>query len=351
MSDLDTAALARILTVAVTTIWPVTPPVRLTPLGDGYNSLVYRVEAPASASRILRISRNHADIDRARHELAILAALRESSLPFAAPTPLATRAGALVHQLAVEDGVLSGALAILWMELPGAHPNPADRRQAEAAGAALALLDLALAAIDPATLPGQMRPPLRELRRVVSAPEDIERLLGQLPLPEQDTDELLRLLHLVEAELPPLYAHLPQQLVHADFDPSQILMDGTRVTGIIDFEFSHYDLRIADLAVPLALWVRDLSGAGAEWATLEALGRGYSAHLVLLPEEAQALPLLLRTRAIGGLLRDIAWLRQGRVSVERVVWRASYALARERWLRRNTSRLVAMAERWSHEAG
>jgi len=346
MSGLDAAAVAQTLTPAVTTIWPIATPARLTPLGGGQNSLVYRVEAPASVPCILQVSRNHADVDRVHHELAVLAALRDAPLPFAVPTPLATRAGTLVHQLPMEDGILSGTLAVLWTELPGTHPDPANEGQAEAAGAALARLDLALAAIDPATLPGRARPPLKELRRRVSAPEDIEDTLRQLPLPATDTAALLRLLQVVEAEVPRLYSHLPQQLVHADFDPSQILMHGARVTGILDFEFSHSDLRIADLSVPLALWPGDVFGTGAEWGVLEALGRGYSAHLLLLLEEVQALPLLLRVRAIGGLLRDVAWHRQGRVSAARVVHRAADALERERWLQRNASRLLAMAERW-----
>lgn len=347
MHDLDTTAVARALTPAVATIWPITPPARLTPLGAGQNSLVYRVKASTNAPCILRVYRNHADVARVHHELALLAALRDAPLPFAVPTPLATRAGALVHQLHVEEDILSGALAVLWMELAGMHPDPADEGQAEAAGAALALLDLALAAIDPATLPGHATPPLNELRRRVSAPADIEDALLQLPLPAQDTAELLRLLHVVEAQVPPLYGHLPQQLVHADFDPSQVLLDGARVTGIIDFEFSHSDLRLADLVVPLAVWPRDLFGTGVEWGVLEALGRGYTTHLLLLPEEVQALPLLLRVRAIGGLLRDVAWHRQGRVSAARVVHRAAYTLERERWLQRNASRLLAMAERWA----
>ncbi len=361
MRDLDASldaatVVAQVLTPAVATIWPITMPARLTPLGAGQNSLVYRVESSADASPcILRVYRSHADIERVHYELAALAALRDAPLPFAVPTPLATRAGALVHQWAVEDAglsILSGALAVLWSELLGAHPDPADAGQAEAAGAALALLDLALAAIDPATLPGRPTPPLSELRRRVSAPVDIEDALLQLPLPAPDTADLVRLLRVVEVEVPPLYGHLPQQLIHADFDPSQILMDGARgmrVTGILDFEFCHEDLRIADLVVPLDLWPRTLFGTGAEWGVLEALGRGYATHLRLLPEEVQALPLLLRVRATGGLLRDIAWHQQGRVSAARVLERAAYTLERERWLQRNASRLLAVAERWSQE--
>ena len=110
----------------VVTIWPISPPARLVPLGDGQNSLVYRVEASAGAPCILRVSRNHADADRVHCELAMLAALRDTALPFAVPTPFATRAGALVHQLPMEDGILPGALAVLWTEIAGTHPGEGD---------------------------------------------------------------------------------------------------------------------------------------------------------------------------------------------------------------------------------
>jgi Ser/Thr protein kinase RdoA (MazF antagonist) len=256
MSDLDRAAVARALTSAVATIWPITTPARLTSLTAGHNNLVYRVEAPANPPRILRVYRNHTDADRVHHEVALLAALRDAPLPyaplpyaplpFAVPTPLATHAGALVHQLPVEDGVLSSTLAVLWTELAGTYPDLADTDQAHAVGAALA-------AIDPASLPGRAVPPLKDLRRRVSAPDDVEDAFRQLPLLARETADLLRLLHLVESEIPPLYAHLPQQIIHADLDPSNVLLDGARVTGVLDFEFSHYDLRLDDL-VCLLTW-------------------------------------------------------------------------------------------------
>jgi homoserine kinase type II len=335
--DEPNAAAMIALTSDVAAIWPMTPPARLTSLTTGQNSLVYRVEDSAGAPSILRIYRNHSDLGWVQHETALLAALREAQLPFEVPTPLATRAGALVHQLQLEDRILFDSLAVLWKELPGAHPDPANEEQAHAAGAALALLDLALAAIDPASLSGRATPPYKELRWRASVPDDIEDILLQLPLPAHDTAELLSQLHVVEDQVPRLY------------DPSQVLMDGTRITAIIDFEFSRSDLRIAELAVPLALWPQDLFGTGAEWGVLEALGRGYTTHLPLLPEEVHALPLLFRLRSIGGLLRDIGWQRQGRVSATRVLWRANYSVQRERWLQQNEARLLAMARQWIQE--
>jgi Ser/Thr protein kinase RdoA (MazF antagonist) len=349
MDDLD-AATPRTLNDAAVTIWPVKPPVRLTPLTSGVNNLVYRVETAAGPPRILRVYRNHADVDRVRHEVALLAALRAAALPFTVPTPLATHTGALIHTLPLKTNLLAGALAVLRTEVAGTHPDSADLGQAEAAGGALALLDTALATIDPTTLPGRATLPLRDLRRRVFAPDDIEAALLQLPLPAADTASFVDQLRSVEMQIPPLYTSLPQQLVHADIGPANILMDGAQVSGVLDFEFAHYDLRIADLLVPLSWWRPELFGTGAEWDLwdlMEALGRGYTTHVPLLPGEAQALPLLFRLRSIGGLLRTIAWYRQGRRSEQDVLERAAYTLMRERWLQQNASRLVALAEGWA----
>src|SRR5258706_1191880 len=135
MDDVNTAVVARALTAAVATIWPLATPVRLTPLTAGHNRLVYRIEASATGPpRILHVYRHHANVARVRYELALFAALRDALLPFAVPTPLATRAGEFVHHLQVDAGVLSGALAVLWTEVVGTHPDPADEGQAEAAG-------------------------------------------------------------------------------------------------------------------------------------------------------------------------------------------------------------------------
>ena len=48
--------------------------------------------------------------------------------------------------------------------------------------------------------------------------------------------------------LPELYRSLLQQIVHRDFDASNVLMEGDRVTGVLDFEFAGSDLRAFDLA-------------------------------------------------------------------------------------------------------
>jgi Ser/Thr protein kinase RdoA (MazF antagonist) len=145
-----------------------TPPVRLTPLTDGINNIVYRVESASQTPYILRIYRTQTDIARMRHEVALHIALAQTLLPFAVPSPIPTRDGLLIKELD-ETPFIGRAVAVLWTHIPGAHPDPADVDQARAGGAALALLDRALETIDPQSLAGTRDGPAGESHTAHSA--------------------------------------------------------------------------------------------------------------------------------------------------------------------------------------
>ena len=362
VDTLDDAALAKLALAAVST-WPLPEGAHLTPFTDGANNLTLRVDAPVAApddsaggTHVLRIYRNHADIARVRHEVALLAALRAQALPFALPAPVASRAGPLLQHLVlsskrqVQGQMPTTALAVLWRYLPGTHPDPADAHQAEAAGAAAALLDQALATLDPASLPGRPTPPLGDLRRRLPLLDNPDDALQALPVPARVREALVRQWHLVEEQGPPLYARLPQQIVHGDFDPSNVLFDVGRVSGVLDFEFSGPDLRVIDLLVPLNWWPLHQFGTGAEWPIMEAIGRGYTAHLPLLAEELQALPALFRLRAIGGMLHRIVRYRQGLMTTDQLLARVAFMQERVRWLRQHERRLLTMVGHWQAKA-
>jgi homoserine kinase type II len=161
---------------------------------------------------------------------------------------------------------------------------------------------------------------------------------------------LLRQWRLIEEQVPPLYARLPRQIVHGDFDPSNVLFAADRVSGVLDFEFSGPDLRVVDLLVPLNWWPLHQFGTGAEWPIMDAIGRGYLANLPLLMEELQALPALFRLRAIGGLLHRMVRYRQGLMTTEQLLGRVAFTQERVRWLRQHERRLLTMAGRWRQEA-
>jgi Ser/Thr protein kinase RdoA (MazF antagonist) len=49
-------------------------------------------------------------------------------------------------------------------------------------------------------------------------------------------------------DLPTLFAGAPRIVVHGDFSPWNLRLQGERLTGLIDFELAHVDVRAADLA-------------------------------------------------------------------------------------------------------
>ena len=100
-------------------------------------------------------------------------------------------------------------------------------------------------------------------------------------------------------------------MVHIDYAPSNILMEGTRVTAVLDFEFSTYDLRALDLAVALSWWPIELLGSGQEWPLINALGNGYASQIQLTDDEIAALPTLLQMRSISSLLHRMTRYIQG----------------------------------------
>lgn len=312
------------------------------PLTRGTNNLMYRVETTTGAYA-LRISGAQVDVERLRFECDILTRLEEAGLPFALPVPLATAKGDLWAR--VPSDADAAPLATLTTLIPGAHPQRDDLGQAEAAGEALGLLDNALAAL-------RLDQPERavdwrstgDLARCHPLVPDPREALAALPAP---ADELRRLSALYEATLAgsaPLYASLPRQLSHEDYDPSNVLIQGVRVSGVLDWEFCALDLRAMDLVVALTWWPVERFGSDDEWPILAAVAGGYARSRMLAPAEVASIPTLFRLRAFTSLIHRLGRYRAGLSPLEHVVWRARAALERDDWLRANGERLTQLVD-------
>jgi Ser/Thr protein kinase RdoA (MazF antagonist) len=87
---------------------------------------------------------------------------------------------------------------------------------------------------------------------------------------------------------------LPEQLIHRDCHPGNILVQGTRVTGFIDCDHLCIGPRLFDLAyyaVHHLKWVVDDEAATNGWlGDLPHLLTGYRSQQSLSQEEAAALP-------------------------------------------------------------
>jgi homoserine kinase type II len=324
--------------------WPFIGSATMTPLHGGVNNTTVRVDVEDGRSFVLRIARGHANLARIRYEVAILDALARQSLPFDIPIPI--RTGADEACVVFEDDGLP-AIATLTAFLPGTAPDPSDLALAELAGAALAQLDLALAQISPPQGPDYApRPLFGDLAGWHPAVPDPLHLLDALAVAPEDRRAIIALMERMRAEIPALYATLPQQLVHADVDPSNCLAVEGRITALLDFEFCGWDLRVLDLAVTLTWWGIEAIETDTEWPILDRIGRGFSRHCRLSDAEIAALPTVMRLRDSASLIHRVGRFRQGIEPEAIVTRRIRFTLWHDAWIAANAGRLVDHARQW-----
>jgi homoserine kinase type II len=96
--------------------------------------------------------------------------------------------------------------------------------------------------------------------------------------------------------------HLPAVTSHTDLFPDNVLFNGARVGGLIDFYFACTELRAYDLAVTHAAWSFSNDGGSYNAEVGKALLDGYASGGELLMEERHALPVLARGASLRFLL-------------------------------------------------
>ncbi len=275
-------------------VWSIPGPWSSRAIEQGANNRTQEIETPAGIF-ILRRYPDDRSLEHIRFELGVLRRLQESGLPFQVPVPVPTAAGELY-------AVLSGTAVTLTPLLPGSSPRGDDLEQAGAAGQVLAELSNALANISGEISPQAMPfPPQGDFTAWAGTTMDPANQLQELALDSAEKEQAFLLMEEMQAAAPILYHSLPQQIIHRDYDPSNVLMDGSRVTGVLDFEFCGYDLRILDLAYTLTRWPDGLWNTGGEWPVIDAFVRGYLRRQKLTREELEALPLVFRLRAACSL--------------------------------------------------
>jgi len=183
-------------------------------------------------------------------------------------------------------GVPRVARVFEWMpgQLAQGHsPTPA---QLHASGVVLGRLSLALSTFEH---PAAVRDLAWDLPQLP--------VLRELPANPQTAEILERFDRLV---LPAL-AKLPQQVIHNDFHPGNLLVDPASsdyVTGILDFGDVVYSARINDLAVALAY----LTTGSSPWVAAAPMIAGFDSVVDLLDGERAMLPHLVAGRLVQRVL-------------------------------------------------
>jgi len=300
--------------------WDLPPVESAEPMTGGTNNTLLAVRAGGRSWVLRRYGNLPADRVRAEHRL--LAHVSGLDLPFAVPSPVPTRDGPTV----VDDS--GGALA-LFRHLPGRPLRRDEPGAAALAGRALAQLDAALAGLPLSVAPVDWR--AAALGQVHAAVDDVAALADELAaaVPGHDGPDWLRSGHeRADAVAADLARTLPAQLTHGDMAPANLLVDDGRVTAVLDFEISGADLRAMDLAAGLL----QCTGWPEEPGSAQRVGAFLRAYLDVLPltrAELDAVPDLLRLRALGSVVWRAGRWRLGQSTLDEVRARLDGGLALE----------------------
>ncbi|MDE2309697.1 MAG: homoserine kinase [Betaproteobacteria bacterium] len=192
------------------------------------------------------------------------------------PSPVADRHNRFL-------GELNGKPACIVSRLSGKSLTRADAEHCAAVGAVLGQLHCAAQSFAE-TMPNPRAAAwrTRAAQQVKSflSPQDAALLDGEVAFHAQHT-----------------LAALPQGIIHADLFRDNVLFDGARVGGLIDFYFACNDSLLYDVAITVNDWCMDADGVLDEACT-RALLRAYHAVRPFQPEEHSAWPIALRAAAL-----------------------------------------------------
>jgi homoserine kinase type II len=154
--------------------------------------------------------------------------------------------------------------------------------------------------------------------------------LRAAPLETATIQQITEIVTTLQQQLSELYESLPQQIIHGDFTPRNILVNDQKISAVLDFELCRHDVRALDVAVALLAW----GGFDADHRT-EAMNAFFGAlqrDINLTDAEIHALPALLRLVRVVRLLQALGRFQQGierSVMVERA---AASLLTLDTWL-------------------
>jgi homoserine kinase type II len=212
--------------------------------------------------------------DKLPFYLNLMAHLARHGIP--CPSPVANRRNQFL-------GTLNGKPACIVSRLNGKSTAAPDSTQCAAIGAMLGQMHIAGQSFS------QIMPnPRGAAWRVATAPQ---------VRPFLDAQQAALLDNEVSLHAQQNWASLPQGVIHADLFRDNVLLEGNRVGGLIDFYFACSDALLYDVAITMNDWCMNADGT-LDTARAQAFLRAYHAVRPLLDSERDAWPLMLRVAAL-----------------------------------------------------
>lgn len=229
------------------------------------------------------------DTDRGRFVLTLFERLSRDELPFyiqlmahlarrgiPCPAPVADRNSDYL-------GHLNGRPAVLASFLPGISPTEVAVAQCAAAGTLLARLHLAGQSFE-----GRLDNPRGPLWWRETAPR---------AMPFLDAADRAMLGEEMAFHDACRHEDLPRGVIHADLFRDNVLFEGDRITGVVDFYFAGQDALLYDVAITVNAWCSTAEGR-LNADTTRALLNAYHASRPFTRAERLAWPAMLRGAAL-----------------------------------------------------
>ncbi len=236
----------------------------------------------------------YADTDTGAYVLTLFERLSTEQLPFylhlmkhlaqrgiTVPEPHADAQGSLVH-------TLRGKPAAVVNRLLGQHHLAPDVAHCASVGAMLARMHLA--GLDFAL----HQPNLRGLAWW----QDTAQLVTPHLAPTQREMLASELAFQVQLAASPACAALPRGPIHADLFRDNVMFDGDRLTGFVDFYFAGVDTFMFDIAVCLNDWCSDAETGRLNEGLAQSFVSAYDAVRPLRGDELRLLAAMMRASAL-----------------------------------------------------
>jgi len=343
-----TAEQLVVLQEAVAHFLPSHADVTFTPTSGGVNNVVFYVKNRDDVLvGVLRVYNNGNDDAKVAYEHAVLGQLRlhADALPFALPDALP----ALTSPTTTTYVKLStGACAALFKPIPGTLPgNSCVRAIGRASGelnAALARVNLAAI---PSTSPNFPYHDLYKVHHAIHRDAFFATMRSAALDPWRPfADKVCAWVEEIEGKIDAwrTSSTLPTQLIHGDLHYDNVLVEGERITGLLDFEFSAMDWRAMELAICLSKY----AGEAGPMAYLQPFIEGYAEHAVrLTADEVAAVPSLIILRILSNVVYFVGRALAKEDELSTLTKRIETYCKRVDWLTANADALVAiMRERF-----
>lgn len=291
-------------------------------------------------SYILRIYESEKNIAKVRRESALLEYLSDCTLTFEVPTFLKHRTGDCIYPSP------EGNIAIMMPVIKGENPDLSIPQQAFEAGKALGELNRVLSQVNPSLFEKVgNNPTYQQFRFFHPSIRNIEEVIEQLPTSTEKKRILHEIFRRLDEETPLYYPFLSKQYIHGDCTPGNLLSVDGKITGIIDFEFSCYDVRPMDLAIalgggPKALWELD-----QDLINIGELTKGYVLMNPLTEQDISSIPFLIRLRRATMFVYFSARFKKGLDGEESIRGIVDWIIECENWLSEHNNRFLETVRR------